>query len=109
MEIKELKTIHNLVKNILEEHPQARNSDNILYYHVIKHIGTQKGINIDSMSLPNFLLNMKVYHLPSIETVGRARRKVVEQHSELKGTDIIQKYRNKNEVIYREYSKECRV
>ena len=47
MEIKDLKTIHNLVKNILEEHPQARNSDNILYYHVIKHIGAQKGINID--------------------------------------------------------------
>ena len=61
MEIKELKTIHNLVKNILEEHPQARNSDNILYYYVIKHIGAQKGINIDSMSLPNFLLNMKAY------------------------------------------------
>ena len=31
MEIKELKTIHDLVKDILEEHPQARDSDNILY------------------------------------------------------------------------------
>nr|DAQ25193.1 MAG TPA: hypothetical protein [Bacteriophage sp.] len=109
MEIKELKTIHDLVKDILEEHPQARDSDNILYYYVCKYIGTKHGFDIDKMSLPNFLLNMKNYRLPSIESVGRARRKVVEQHSELKGTDVIQKYRNKNEVIYREYSKECRV
>lgn len=105
MEIKELKTIHNLVKNILEEHPQARNSDNILYYHVIKHIGAQKGINIDSMSLPIFLLNMKAYHLPSIETVGRARRKIVEQYPDLAGDKKVEDARRDNEDTFRHYAR----
>lgn len=105
MEIKELKTIHNLVKNILEEHPQARDSDNILYYYVIKHIGAQKGINIDSMSLPNFLLNMKSYHLPSFETVGRVRRKVVEQHPDLAGAKKVKAARSGNEDTFRTYAR----
>lgn len=69
MEIKELKTIHDLVKDILEEHPQARDSDNILYYYVCKYIGTKHGFDIDKMSLPNFLLNMKNYRLPSIRSL----------------------------------------
>ena len=106
MKLNELKSIHEIVKDTLIEHPQARNSDNILYYYVIKYIGAQKGINIETMSLPNFLLNMASYSLPSIETVGRIRRKVVEQNPELAGDNKSRESRRTNEQTFRRYARE---
>ena len=104
-ELRTLNTTTELVQEILERQPDTRNSDNKLYYQVLKVLGRRKGIDIDTMSLPNYLLHMKDYGLPSIETVGRCRRKVVELHPELTGTDEVQKKRRANISNYKNYAR----
>lgn len=102
---KELITTTDLVRMMLKDHPETRNSDNRLYYMVIKNLGKQKGIDIESMSMPHFLLHMKEYKLPSIETVGRCRRKIVESHPELAGNSDVEAGRMMNEEVFRDYGR----
>lgn len=106
---KELITTTDLVRMILKNHPEARNSDNQLYYLVIKNLGKQKGIDIESMSMPHFLLHMKDYNMPSIESVGRCRRKIVESHPELAGNSDVEAGRSLNEEIFRDYGRKVMV
>lgn len=95
----------DIVLDLLKEQPETRNSDNVLYYNVIKRIGKETGVDIDTMSLPNFLLHMKSYGLPSIESVGRCRRKCVESYPELAGIETVETLRTVKEEEYRKYSK----
>ena len=62
-----------IVKEILEQKPRARDCDFVLYGFVLNKYGY-------SVSIPfNELANLvKAEELPSMETVGRARRKVME-------------------------------
>lgn len=106
---RELITTTDLVRMILKQHPEARNSDNQLYYFVIKTLGKHKGIDIESMSMTHFLLHMKDYKIPSIETVGRCRRKIVESHPELAGNDVVEGHRSLNEEVYRDYGRKVLV
>lgn len=101
-----LKTLTSLVRYILEENEQARNSDSMLYYCVLKHYGAEHNIDIDSMSIPCFLLHLSEYPLPSIESVGRTRRKVLELHPELAGNKIVQQGRAEKEKVYRAYARQ---
>ena len=48
---------------------------------------------------------MKAYHLPSIETVGRARRKIVEQYPDLAGDKKVKDVRRENEDTFRHYAR----
>lgn len=103
--LRELRTTTELVKDILKGCPEARNSDNILYIKVCENIGNEKGIDIEKMSMPHFLLNLKDMGLPSIETVGRCRRKIVEQCPELAGNDAVQYGRAENEESFKRYAR----
>ena len=71
----ELKTVSALVKNILIESEQARNSDNVLYLLVLKFYAERKGVNLNCVNVCDFLsyLDHKVF--PAFETVRRSRRK----------------------------------
>lgn len=100
-----LNTLTTLVQGILESKPQARESDSTLYYFVLKHIGSTHNIDIDTMSMPRFLLHLKEYPFPTIESVGRCRRKVVENNPDLAGSKTIQKIRAEKEQEYREYAR----
>lgn len=106
--VRELNTTTELVQDILERYPDTRNSDSKLIYQVFKVIGNRKGVDIETMSLPNYLLHMKEYGLPSIETIGRCRRKIVELHPELAGTDEVQKKRRANISNYKNYARNFR-
>ena len=105
----ELITTTDLVRLMLKQHPETRNSDNRLYLKVLEVLGKEKGFDINSMSMTHFLLHMKDYNLPSIESVGRCRRKVVETHPELAGNDTVEGYRTMNEETFREYSRKVMV
>lgn len=105
MKVDELRTTTDLVKHILESSPKARNSDNYLYYKVLQYIGSMNGIDIEHMPVLIFFLKMKEYKIPSIETVGRCRRKIVETHPELAGTDDVENGRMLNEEVFREYAR----
>ena len=50
--MKRLKELSNRVKTILEANESARNSDNVLYLHVLRSYGEEKGLDIDKMSVP---------------------------------------------------------
>lgn len=104
--LKDLKTLTALVQEILEENELARNSDSMLYYCVLKHYGAEYNIDIDRMSLPCFLLHFREYPLPTIESVGRTRRKVLELHPELAGNKTVQQGRAEKEKVYKAYARQ---
>lgn len=71
----DLRTTADLVHTILKENKRARNSDNYLYYCVIRIIGARSGIDIEQMSVPNFFLHMKEYNMPPLRrSDGPGRR-----------------------------------
>ena len=99
------KTTHDLVKRILEQRPETRNSDMVLYTALTQHIEEQNGLNIAGKSFYYVLCNLKELGLPSIESVGRARRKIQEQCPHLQSEKKVKKMREVQEEEYRKYSK----
>lgn len=83
------------------EEPKARNSDMVLYYMVCCKR------NIVSLGEPfgYVLMNLKELNLPSIESVGRVRRKIQELYPELASDEKVKEMREEQEEIYRKYSK----
>ena len=102
--MKRLKELSNRVKNVLEKNVSARNSDNVLYLHVLRSYGEEKGLDIDKMSVPMLLLHCKDMGLPSLESMGRARRKVQELYPHLKSCDEVQAVKEEREEEYRQFA-----
>jgi hypothetical protein len=102
---KQLITISNLVKTILETNPQTRNSDSLLYLKVLEHVAIQKGLDLSTFSVPYFLIHMNLYNFPCFESVRRTRQKIQNQYPELKGCEAVQEARAENEQIFRQYAK----
>lgn len=102
-----LKKTSQLVKLMLETYPETRNSDNVLYYKVCATIGKINGIDIEKMSMPHFLLNLKEYGMPAFETVRRTRQKIVREFPELAGNSAVEAQRTLNEEAFREYARGC--
>lgn len=94
---KEFKQVKKIVKNILIEYPQTRNSDNLLYLTVIETIG--KG-NIEK-PISEILLNLEELGLPCFETVRRTRQKLQAEFPELQACDIVQDFRTAREEEFR--------
>ncbi|MGD6877859.1 hypothetical protein [Bacillus infantis] len=101
----DLKTTTDVVKYILENYPDTRNSDNTLYIMVLRHEGAKHGIDFNKMSVFSFFMKIKELDVPSIETVGRCRRKIVESHPELAGDGNVEAGRMLNEETFRKYAR----
>lgn len=93
-----------LVKEILEADASTRDSDNRLYYRVLQVIGHRNNIDIDTMSMPRFLLHMKEYGFPQFETVRRTRQKIQHDNPELAGSKTVEGWRKMQEEVFREYA-----
>ena len=104
--MKRLKELSKRVKNILEENEIARNSDNVLYLYVLRSYGGENGVDIDKMSVPMLLLHCKDMGLPSLESMGRARRKVQELYPELRASGDVQVLKKEQEEAYRQFARE---
>lgn len=102
----DLKTTTKLVKAILEEDKQSRNSDNFLYLKVIEHVADQKGINLYGISIPMFLISMKENGFPPFESVRRTRQKIQAAFPELTACDDVEAMRAAQEYEYRAYALE---
>ena len=109
-----LKTIHNRVKRILEQKLQkhiidkkteTRNSDMALYIALAQYLEDENGLNITEKPFRYVLDNLKELGLPTIESVGRARRKVQEQHPHLQSEKKVKKMREVQKEEYRKYTK----
>lgn len=101
----DLKHTTDLVKEILKQDKQSRNSDSFLYFRVLEIIGKRKGIDINEMSIPYFLLNMSGTEFPPFESVRRARQKIQEHNPDLAACETIKDFRALNEEGYREYAR----
>lgn len=101
----EIKNTAKLVKKALINHPEARNSDNYLYYIICHDLLAEMGLNIDKLSLTKALLYRKEYNLPNFETCRRTRQKIQAECPELCGTDEVEEARSYNEDAFREYAK----
>lgn len=103
--MKDLKAITKLVKHILETDERTRNSDSFLYLRVLTTIGDQKGVDINTMSIPTFLLSLRECGFPPFESVRRARQKAQAANPELAACETVQGFRAANEVEYRAFSR----
>ena len=101
----DLKTTTALVKSILEQDRQCRNSDSFLYLKVLSVIGKQRGIDIEKMTVPYFLVNLHGAGFPGFETVRRTRQKLQQHHPELAACEAVEGYRAESEAEYREYAR----
>lgn len=98
-----LKSTASLVRTILEEDERARNSDSFLYLKVLDQIGEEKGICIDEITVPTFLLSMKELGFPAFETVRRTRQLAQEHFPELASNERVSAFRGAKELEYRAF------
>lgn len=97
----DLKTTAELVKKILEERPEARNSDYVLY-SIICEKTNKKVLSLPFDMVLSLLDKRKI---PNFETIRRTRQKVQEEFPELKGSKKTRQARAKNEVAFREFAR----
>lgn len=95
-----MRDLHGRVYRILSENESARGSDNILYLEVVKDYGYLRTMSLVMMA---GLVTSKA--LPSIETVGRVRRKVQELHPDLMPNKDVVAYRELKEKQFEEYAR----
>ena len=101
----DLKHTTKIVKAILEEDEQARNSDSFLYLKVLDVYGEKNGIDIKSMSITTFLLHLREFGFPPFESVRRARQKIQHNFPHLAACGKVGAMREVNEKEFRAYAK----
>ena len=101
----DLKNTTALVKSILEQDKQCRNSDSFLYLKVLSVVAKQKGIDLEKMTVPYFLLNLHGAGLPPFESVRRSRQKIQEHNPHLAACEAVEDFRTENEAQYRAYAR----
>lgn len=98
-----MKDLKGIVRDILKDNPDTRDSDEVLYMEVLK----QKGYEINEETF----INYKYYDLPTFPSIARARRKVqeIERNSKsiedwvLQSSKTVEEHRRKLEKEYREF------
>lgn len=85
-----------VVRRILVEHPDARNSDRILMIRYCQSIGY-------SLS-KSYLDALYDKDAPKYETIGRIRRKLQHDNEELRGSKKVQEKRKEKEKDFRDYA-----
>lgn len=104
---KELKTTKGLVKAILTDIPQTRNSDSLLYLKVLQRIAGENDINLEKISVPAFLVKLSDSPFPCFESVRRSRQQLQRELPELSADETVQEFRGQNEVEFREFARGC--
>lgn len=80
-----LLTTYNTVKNLLEKFPKYRDNDELLVVQIWYNELKAKGINVKTISAMDFLNYYKDNNLTTADCISRARRKVTEEHENLRG------------------------
>lgn len=101
----ELGKTTDLVHSILRVSQESRDSDSVLYCKVLERYGIKLGIDFTRVSVASFFKSYKNYNIPSIETVGRCRRKLQEEYPELRGSDAVEAQRGAREKQFRHYAR----
>ena len=94
--MEELKHISAVVKFILETEPKTRNDDNLLYVRVCQFYNP----SIDKFPFGTVLANARMYDIPNMKSVERARRKLQAKYEHLKSSKTAKEYRAEEELKY---------
>lgn len=102
----ELKSTTDMVKVILLADPKTRNNDNLLYIRFLDEYGRAKGdVDYLQMTVLQFFANISELGVPTIETVGRCRRKLQENNPALKANSTVTAFRAEREEQFRAYAR----
>lgn len=101
-----LLTAKAVIETVLTTDTKARNSDTYLYLRVFSMFALTKGIDLETLSVADFLRNMKEYGFPSFETIRRARQKLQAENPALAADCFTKEKRAENETIYNAFAKE---
>lgn len=96
-----LRNLTELTREIMENNPETRSSDNLLYIEVLKRCSNH---NVLNMPVWLFYQNQREWQLPSIETVGRCRRKAQQENPHLKAKPEIEDFRYDRETEFIEFA-----
>lgn len=97
----DLKTTKALVKSILENKKDTRNSDTLLYLEIAK----MKNPQVLNQTFGGVLLWLEKYNLPPFESVRRARQKVQAECPWLAACEKVQDFRAENEATVRDFAR----
>jgi hypothetical protein len=100
MTVEKLKKLENVIKPILENQPQTREDDFLLYAEVIKEYYP----DLLNITTGTFLVSHKFLNVPNIKSVERARRKIQEKHPEL-ATERAKRKRATEQEAYMQYGR----
>lgn len=89
-----------IIKPILEQHPETRGDDFLLYAEVIREYRPE----LAELSVIDFFVAHKELYCPSYESVTRVRRRLQEKYPEL-CSDKVKEIRAKQEGQYKAYAK----
>lgn len=89
-----------VIKPILEKHPETRGDDFLLYAEVIRECRPE----LAELSVIDFFVAHRDLYCPSYESVSRVRRRLQAKHPELCSEKVKEK-RAKEEIEYRAYAK----
>lgn len=103
-----LNKIKSRVLRILQEKPKARNSDNLLYLYVIREIAEEQQINLNFISIEDFLITMPVSVFPPFESVRRARQKAQAENKELSADSAVEVFREEFREEFRKFARSGR-
>lgn len=96
----DLKSIAALVQALLEQDTNCRNSDGFLYLRVLFAHAEKNGINLNTMTIPDFLMHHHGTDFPIFESVRRSRQRIQQRHPELSASEKVEAFRTENEAAY---------
>ena len=98
-----LKTLTKLIESELEEHPNTRDDDYFLYYRICKELNPTLDLNM--VSLADYLLRKRQLNLPAFDSVSRIRRKVQAGRTDLAADATVEAGRELREEKFVEYAR----
>lgn len=96
-----LKNVETIVRNTLTDIPETRDSDDLLYYNIIKL--WQEGLG-EEFNVYEIFCNRREWGIPNFESVRRTRQKLQANNENLRGTLWARRYRRRKEEEYRAYA-----
>lgn len=101
-----LKTVKQVVKEVLEKEPFCRNSDCFLELEVLKVYAKRQGLDLGTMTVDTLFRHRNEWGFPKSESIRRTRQLVQAKHPELAASDPIDAYRLINEERVKSFVRE---
>lgn len=103
--MKELMTVTDLVKSILENDERCRKNDGLLWLRVLEKQSAEKGTDMRFLTVDIFLPNITDLGFTPFETVRRCRQAIQAKYPHLAADAHAKQTRKALEEEYREYAR----